>query len=68
MLNTSALAENPSKQKINIVETPKYAPIVKNIYLLLVLLFTLSYVVLFLKFDLTHGYIYIVGSGKRCSV
>lgn len=68
MLNTSALAENPSKHKINIVETPKYAPIVKNIYLLVVLLFTINYVVLFLKFDLTHGYIYIVGWRKRSSV
>lgn len=68
MLNTSALAENPSKQKINIVETPKYAPIVKNMYLLLVLLFTINYVVLFLEFDLTHGYIYMVGWGKRSSV
>lgn len=68
MLKTSALAENPSKQKINIVETPKYAPIVKNMYLLLVLLFTINYVVLFLEFDLTHSYIYIVGWGKRSSV
>lgn len=68
MLNILVLVENFSKYKINIVEILKYVFIVKNIYLLVVLLFIINYVVLFFKFDLIYGYIYIVGWRKRSLV